>query len=76
MHCIPERVEDHGVSVTKDERTPRQHIVDVLAAVRIPDSRALTSGCNDWISTNSPKRANRGVHSAGKNVARSAKNLR
>src|SRR5215213_8574257 len=46
-HRPVESVEHHRMRVSKHQGSPGQHIVDVFLAIRVPDARSLTSGCND-----------------------------
>ena len=58
------RLDDIGVSVTENHRSPGTHVVDVTLAVRAVQKRALGMIDKHRGSANGLERANRGIHPA------------
>ena len=52
------------MSMTKQERTPRAHEVDVLVTIDVPDPATVTAFDEDGFPANSPKRTRRRIHAA------------
>src|SRR4051812_44352871 len=59
LHCL----NDPGMSMPKDSRTPCADVIDVFVAVHVPDSGSFGAVGKKWLSSHRPKSAHRGVHS-------------
>src|SRR5512141_2129283 len=58
-HRFVERIENHRMCVTKHQRSPGKHIVDVLFSISVPDSRTFSARGNYRIAADSAKGSDR-----------------
>jgi hypothetical protein len=58
------------------ERTPREHEVDVLPAIDIPDVRTFTPRRDNGLASNASKGAHWRIHTARKQLTRARHDLR
>src|SRR4029077_20529983 len=65
-----ERVEHSRRRVTENDRAPGQHVVDVLAAIHIPEARAGAATDDERLTAHAAERAHRRADAAGKQRAR------
>ena len=74
-HRVGKRVEHDRRRVSENERTPRQHVVDVLATVDVPDVRARAALDDEWLAADAAERADGRIHSARKERPRALHDL-
>ena len=68
---------DHvGMRVAQNQRAPGAHVVDVFAAVDVPEARAPGAIDHEGRAAHGAKSAHRAVHAADKNVPGAFKQLR
>ena len=75
LHGTVDRVEHHLGGVAEHERAPREHVVDVLVAVRVPDARALAALGHERFATDAAEGTHRRIHAAWKELARALHDL-
>src|ERR1700737_2153406 len=69
LQCFAQRLQDDGSSVSEDERSPREDVVDVLVAVDVPDACALAACDQGGLASDAAEGADRRAHAAGKERA-------
>ena len=62
LHRARERIEHRRRRVAEHERAPRQHVVDVLVAIDVPDARAFAARHDERLAADAAERAHRRVH--------------
>ena len=68
VHGVVQGLTDLGVTVTQDQRAVREHHVDVLVAIHVPDEGAITSHDVRGRSTHGSVRAHGAVDASGDDV--------
>ena len=66
---VTQRVQYHGRGVPEHERSPRQHVVDILVVVHVPDAGALPACHDERLAAYTSKCTHRRVHAAREQVA-------
>ena len=64
-HRLAQRVEHDGGRVAEHERAPREHVVEVLVAVDVPDARPFAALDDERLATNAAECAHRRADAAG-----------
>jgi hypothetical protein len=72
---VAQPLNDVGMRVTGDQRSPRADQIDVLVAVGVPHERTATAHQEEWFTTDRAPRAHRAVHSCRNDACRTREKL-
>jgi hypothetical protein len=67
-----EGLEDRGMAMAEQQRSPGADVIDVFVAIDIEDVRPLAAGDEHRLATDTAEGAHRGVDAAGDDLLRTA----
>ena len=70
FHRLAQRIEHHRRRMAEDERPPREHVVEILVAVDVPDARPLPALDDERLAADPAERAHRRADAAGEELTR------